>query len=200
MEYFKPKTRSYSVYLSLLAVLTALTTVATIIIAIPFPTSTGYLNFGDVLVMLSGLLLGPIGGFLAGGIGSAMGDVALGYIHFAPITLVVKGCEGLIVGLLSIRVRTSKTLTLYDVAGLILSSLIMLLGYFVAEVFLFGYAAALAELLTLNWIQVTVGSIITALIGPTTRGFLQQFLYTPENEILEDGRSAEFDAVPEQTT
>ncbi|TFG07216.1 ECF transporter S component [Candidatus Thorarchaeota archaeon] len=200
MEYFNPKTRSYSVYLSLVAILTGLTTVATIIIAIPFPTSTGFLNFGDAMVMLSGILLGPSGAFLAGGVGSAMGDIALGYVHFAPITLVVKGLEGLIVGLFSSRVRTSKTLKTWDIVGLILSSLAMLIGYFLAEVPLVGYEAALAELLTLNWIQVTVGSIIAALVGPITRGFLQESLYIPEDEILEEFEPSEFDAAPKQTT
>ena len=200
MEYFNPKTRSYSVYLSLLAILTGLTTVATIIIAVPFPTSTGFLNFGDAMVMLSGILLGPIGGFLAGGVGSAMGDIALGYVHFAPITLVVKGFEGLIVGLFSSRVRASKTIKTWDIAGLILSSVAMLTGYFLAEVPLVGYEAALAELLTLNWIQVTVGSIIAALVGPITRGFLHESLYIPEDEILEDFEPSEFDSAPKQTT
>ncbi|NHJ14137.1 MAG: ECF transporter S component [Candidatus Thorarchaeota archaeon] len=179
--------------------LTGLTTVATIIIAIPFPTSTGFLNFGDALVMLSGMLLGPAGGFLAGGIGSAMGDVALGYTHFAPITLVVKGSEGLIVGLFSTRVRGSKKLTLWDVVGLILSSLVMMCGYFLAEIPLVGYEAALAELLTLNWIQVTVGSIIAAIVGPTARGFLQDFLYAPEDDSEGSTWRTEFDEAPQQS-
>jgi uncharacterized membrane protein len=164
--------------------MTALTTVATIIIAIPFPTSTGFLNFGDTFVMLSGLLLGPVGGFVAGGFGSAMGDVALSYIHFAPITLVVKGCEGMVVGIFSYRVRESDRLTPFDLAGLVLASVVMLSGYFVAEFIMFGFEVALAELIALNWIQVTVGAIITAIVGPLIRGFLRGFLYEPEDTTL----------------
>lgn len=175
--------------MALLVVLTALTTAATIIIAIPFPTSTGFLNFGDALVMLSGLLLGPLGGFFAGGIGSAMGDIALGYFHFAPITFVVKGCEGMIVGLASRKVGMVNRITRLDVVGLIAASLVMMFGYFIAEIFLFlvleypflvALGAAFAELITLNWIQVTAGSIITALAGPPTRGFLRDYIYEPE--------------------
>ena len=175
--------------MALLAVLTALTTAATIIIAIPFPTSTGFLNFGDALVMLSGLLLGPLGGFFAGGVGSAMGDVALGYMHFAPITFVVKGCEGMIVGFASRKAGMINRLTKMDVAGLIVASLAMMFGYFIAEIFLFLFmeytflvalGAAFAELITLNWIQVTAGSIITALAGPVIRGFLRDYIFEPE--------------------
>ena len=176
--------------MALLVVLTALTTAATIIIAIPFPTSTGFLNFGDALVMLSGLLLGPLGGFFAGGVGSAMGDIALGYFHFAPITFVVKGCEGMIVGFASRRVGMVNRLTKTDIAGLVTASLVMMFGYFIAEIFLFiilGYSllvavgAAFAELITLNWIQVTAGSIIAALAGPVIRGFLRDYIYEAES-------------------
>ncbi len=184
MEFFKPKIRSNTIFVALLAVLTALTTIATIIIAIPFPTSTGFLNFGDALVMLSGLLLGPVGGFIAGGVGSAMGDVVLGYVHFAPITFVVKGCEGLVMGLFSSRARAASFLKGWDVVGLVASSLVMMIGYFLAEIPLVGYGAALAELVTLNWIQVTVGSIIAAIVGPVARSFLKDSLYIFENHDL----------------
>ena len=114
-------------YIVLLAIMTALTTVATIVFVIPIPLSTGFFNLGDALVMLSGVVLGPIGGLIAGGVGSAMGDVALGYIHFAPITLVVKGFEGFFVGLLSIRtVRSLNRMSKWDFAGVLIGAFVML--------------------------------------------------------------------------
>jgi len=175
---------------ALLVILTALTTAATMIIVVPFPTSTGFLNFGDALVMLSGLLLGPLGGFFAGGVGSAVADVTLGYIQFAPITFVVKGCEGMIVGLASRQVGMTSRLTKLDIVGLVVASLVMMLGYFIGEIFLFvlldysflvALGVAFAELITLNWIQVTAGSIITATVGPAIRGFLRDYIYETES-------------------
>jgi len=160
------------------------------IIVVPFPTSTGFLNFGDALVMLSGLLLGPLGGFFAGGVGSAVADVTLGYIQFAPITFVVKGCEGMIVGLASRQVGMTSRLTKLDIVGLVVASLVMMLGYFIGEIFLFvlldysflvALGVAFAELITLNWIQVTAGSIITATVGPAIRGFLRDYIYETES-------------------
>ncbi len=189
MELFRPRTRNTALFVALLAVLTALTTVATIVIAIPFPTSSGFLNFGDALVMLSGLLLGPLGGFFAGGVGSAMGDMTLGYLQFAPITFVVKGCEGMIVGLASRQVGMTNRLTKLDIVGLVAASLVMMFGYFIGEIFLFllldltflaALGAAFAELITLNWIQVTAGSIITAVAGPAIRGFLRDYIFEAE--------------------
>jgi uncharacterized membrane protein len=157
----------------LTAVFAALTTVATVVIAVPIPMTGGYLNFGDAMVMVSGMLLGPMGGLLAGGIGSAMGDVALGYVHFAPITFVVKGLEGLVVGVFSARASRMMRITLTDTVGLVLAAGVMMLGYMFFETILFGFPAALAELLTANWIQVTVGAIIAGTIGPILRLYLR---------------------------
>ncbi len=154
-----------------LAIMTSLTTVTTILIQIPFQSTTGYLNFGDVMVMISGFVLGPVGGFIAGGVGSMMGDVALGYVHFAPITLVIKGMEGYLVGLFTRRSK-SQLLRPWDVVGIILGAIAMLAGYYLAETAMFGAAAAMAELVSVNIFQVTVGGAVSAAIGPQIRGFV----------------------------
>lgn len=81
------------------AMLTALTCVATMVIQIPSGT-TGYKNLGDCFVLLSGWLLGPIYGTLAGGIGSAMADLLTGYYHYIPGTLIVKGASAFVAAIL----------------------------------------------------------------------------------------------------
>ena len=50
------------------------------------------------MIYLAALLYGPIVGGFAGGVGSALADLYLGYPHYAPATLIVKACEGYIVG------------------------------------------------------------------------------------------------------
>lgn len=168
---------SIALFVALIAIFSALTTVATILFVIPIPSTIGYFNLGDALVMLSGILLGPIGGFIAGGVGSAMGDVALAYFAFAPFTFIIKGSEGLIVGLISRYSKRSRTPTPWDVLALILGSIVMLSGYYIAEVVFLGIApmAAFLELVAFNSIQVIAGSIISLLIGPMLRGFLHNY-------------------------
>ena len=83
----------------LTALLAALTCVATMIIQIPSPMN-GYVNLGDCFVLLSGWLLGPWLGFAASGIGSMLADIFLGYTHYAPGTLVIKGVVALVAALL----------------------------------------------------------------------------------------------------
>lgn len=86
------------------SVFTALTFVITVVFSAYIPSTRGYFNFGEVGVYLSGLLGGPLVGVMAGGIGSMLADLALGYAYFAPGTLVIKGIEGGIVGLIGRKI------------------------------------------------------------------------------------------------
>ena len=170
---------SPTIYIVLIALMTALTTVATVVFIIPFPSTTGYFNLGDAMVMISGILLGPIGGLVAGGVGSAMGDVALNFLPFAPITLAVKGGEGLVVGMISRYAKSGKKISPWDIFGVLLGSIIMLAGYFVGEVMVLGISSGLAllELITINSIQVIMGSIVALIVGPMLRNFLQNYTF-----------------------
>ncbi|MHA2601258.1 MAG: ECF transporter S component [Candidatus Thorarchaeota archaeon SMTZ1-83] len=181
MEYFASRTSNTSLYVALLAIMAALTTVATAVLVVPFPSTQGYFNLGDSLVMISGFLLGPIGGFFAGGVGSAMADVVLGFPGYAPITFIAKGLEGLAVGLLSFRTSRSRKISAWDILGLLLGSAAMLLGYLLGEMFILGYTfeVAVLELITINSIQVITGSIATVLVGPLLRVYLRDVLYEP---------------------
>ena len=49
----------------------------------------------------------------------------------------------------------------------------MLAGYFVAEAILIGMVVAIGELVTVNLAQVTIGGLVTLLIGPTIRSYLR---------------------------
>lgn len=118
----------------IVAALTALSAITTMVIRIPIPATTGYFNIGDVFVILSGLWLGPIGGLLVGGIGPTIAD-AIGYPIFIPATLVTKGLEGLVVGLIAMRAKDTS-IKRRTVAAFI-GGLIIVIGYFVFEAFIY---------------------------------------------------------------
>jgi uncharacterized membrane protein len=160
--------------------------VATLTLIVPFPTTSGYFNLGDVLVMMSGFLLGPVGGFIAGGCGSAIADMLVAPAY-APITLVTKGLEGMFVGLFSAKTLRDTHIRIWDVVGVILASCAMMLGYLLGEMFMLNYSfgAALAELVTVNSIQVIVGSLVTLSIGPVIRTYFRGMTYDGESS-LED--------------
>lgn len=140
----------------LAALFSALTVVITLLFRMPIPYGQGYLNFGDVIVLLSGFIMGPLSGFWVGSIGSALADIMAGYAIYAPITFLVKGLEGLVGGWLFMRTR--RTLLPGIVGGII-----MALGYMLGDWFLFGIAAAIAAL-PLNLLQGFVGALGASLL------------------------------------
>lgn len=152
----KPRTKHNTLILATrVAVMSALVAVATLIIQIPNPATRGYINFGDTMVFISALTFGPAVGGLAGGIGSAIADVASGYGYFSPFTLVIKGVEGVLAGLLSRRTKTWRDIVAVTVAGAE-----MVVGYFVAEFFALQLGWAALTEVPGNISQVLVGAVI----------------------------------------
>jgi uncharacterized membrane protein len=82
------------------AVSTAFVCVATIVFSVYVPSTEGFFNIGESMVFLTALLFGPYIGAFAGGVGSMLADLLLGYPFYAPATLVIKACEGYVVGFL----------------------------------------------------------------------------------------------------
>ena len=114
------------------AVLAALSCVATMVVQIPSPMN-GFVNLGDCFVLLSGWLLGPWWGAAAGGIGSMLADLLLGYGHYAPGTLIIKGAMALVAALIF---KAFKKNTAGALVGGVAAEVVMVAGYF-------GYAALL---------------------------------------------------------
>lgn len=152
--------------LALLALFMALVAVATMIVRIPIPQTTGYMNLGDSIVLLSGIFFGPALGFMAGGIGSALADIFGGYYQWAPWTLFIKGVEASIMGLSvkHLKINTRKASFLV-VVFFILSSAWMVFGYYVTEVFMYDQKAALAEV-PANLLQAGGSVILATLLLP----------------------------------
>lgn len=95
------KMLSLTKQLSIMGVFTALVCIATISFTVYVPSTKGFFNIGETMVYTAALLFGPLVGAFAGGVGSMLADVFLGYYYYAPATLIIKALEGLIVGFLS---------------------------------------------------------------------------------------------------
>jgi len=184
MEYFRPAGKNSAVNVALLAIMTALATITTLVLTVPYPVTSGYFNLGDTIVMLGGFILGPIGGFIVGGFGSALADMIVAPIY-APITLVVKGFEGMAVGYFSSKTLKTIRLSKWDITGVLVAAVIMLVGYLIGEFLLWGFEAAVAELVVINLGQVTAGAIVALLIGPTIRSYLRTTNFRPSGDSSE---------------
>ena len=91
--------------------MTALITVATMVIAIPVPFTNGYIHMGDSMIFLAVLILGWKYGAFAAGVGSALADIFLGYVHWAPWTLCIKALMAVVMGLIIQKCMKNKKFT-----------------------------------------------------------------------------------------
>lgn len=144
---------------------TAIVTVMTIFLKIPLPKTSGYINLGDTAIFVCAYTLGGIPAMLAGGLGSAIADLALGYTLFAPFSLAIKGAEGLIAGLLIKLFKKhlkGKVLLLVTYLSFILAGLEMVTGYFFTSWILFNLEIATLEV-PMNLVQMAVSICLSSI-------------------------------------
>lgn len=144
------------------SMLAALCCVATMIIKIPSPLK-GYLNLGDCIVLLSGWILSPAFGFLAAGVGSALADGFSGYVTYAPATFVIKGIMAPITYFVFKTLRNKIGNLLSRIISGIVAEIIMILGYFVFEGFLYGFIPSIVNI-PANAMQGLAGIILGTII------------------------------------
>lgn len=153
------------------ALLAALVCVSTLLIQIPSPMN-GYINLGDCFVLLSGWILGPVWGFMAGGLGSALADLLSGYSYYAPGTLLIKGAVALSAALLGVLLQKSllrgigqkRRLSLACALSGVAGECIMVLGYFIYAGWILGSGLAAAMSIPGNLIQGCVGILSAVLL------------------------------------
>ncbi len=134
VEILMPRIKSKFAETAVVAALTALTAVTTMLVRVPIPATNGYFNIGDVFIILAGLWLGPRAGFITGAFGSAIAD-AIGFPAYIPATFIVKGFEGWITGIIA-RNSDSGSL-LRPVMAAFAGGLSMVAGYYLFEAFIY---------------------------------------------------------------
>ncbi|MBE5739363.1 MAG: ECF transporter S component [Clostridiales bacterium] len=134
--------------LAFTALFAALCCIGTLIIAIPLPN--GYFNMGDTFVLLSGWCLGPIYGSIAAGIGSVLADIISGYTLYALPTLFIKGVDALIAymvwAFLKKIIKREELDFLPRSISALLGEAVMVVGYFLFELVLYGFGGAILAL------------------------------------------------------
>ena len=154
--------------ISITAIFAAFTCGMTLLFPFLFPQ--GFINIGDLAVMITALLFGPIIGLISGGIGPMFADFILGYPQTAFFTLVIKMLEGFLVGLIANPRRHYRDLSVRDIMGVIAGGLTMVFGYFIVELYIFRDPGWAFGELPLNFIvQFGIGAIGSLLFVKTSR-------------------------------
>ena len=121
--------------------------------AIPL-SANGYANLGDCFVIISGIVLGPYG-IAASALGSALCDIVLGFTYYAPATFIIKGIMATVAFLIC-GSKSNKSGFFRIILTAIICEIIMVMGYFTFEAFIYGTATAVADIIG-NRIQALVG-------------------------------------------
>lgn len=150
--------------ITLAALFAALTYVATSIIKIPTPGTGGYIHPGDAIVILSGILLGPVYGSLAAGIGSALSDLLGGYFLYVPATFIIKALTSAAVAVVYSKLPSGWFSSLKCALCGIISTIIVAAGYLGFELFIYGTGAIAS--VPANIIQGITGLIIASCLLP----------------------------------
>ena len=140
------------------AIMAALVCVATMLIQFPILATQGFFNVGDAMVIVASLTFGPIVGAIAGGLGSSLADFIGGWYVWVPFTLIIKGIEGFLAGWILSRGGEDRG-NLRLVLAWMIGGFEMVAGYFLVQVYMYGFSAALVEV-PFNFVQMTVSGVI----------------------------------------
>lgn len=123
------------------------------------PTAIGHINLGDLVILVSAYILGPLA-FVPAAIGSTLADLLAGYPQYAVATFLIKGIMGLVAGLLLKRNAQGKISLVRKLSVSFITELIMIAGYFAFESlpFMYGVEAALGSVIP-NGIQASAAIV-----------------------------------------
>ncbi len=142
-----------------IALLTALTYIAVSFINIPYGNG-GVIHLGDSMIFVAALLFGRKHAAISGAVGMTMFDLFSPYAIWAPYTFVVKAVMGLIVGSIAYSKGSKGESLLKNIAGMLLAGVWMVIGYYAAEVLIYGNMLAPMASVPGNVIQFSAGAAI----------------------------------------
>lgn len=161
---FLPTTRTKAIVINALFIALTLVATALINIRLPIMGNGGLIHLGNVPLFVAAMIYGKKTGAIAGAFGMGLSDVISGWAIWSPFTFIIVGAIGFVVGLISEKVPGNRYLV--NTLAVILALIIKIVGYYFAEVILYG-----------NWIQpfgsipgnvmqiVIAGIIVVPLVG-----------------------------------
>lgn len=121
---------------------------------IAVPSGIGYVNSGDIAVILGAFILSPAQATIAAGLGSALADLINGYAIYVPATFVIKACMALCAHFIKkwlVRMHTKDVIAATVAA--VCAELVMAFGYISYEWTVMGYGAAALAGVWGNFVQ-----------------------------------------------
>ena len=147
-------------FLTITAAFVALTYIFTAFINVKLPIAAngGLIHLGNVPLFIGAILFGK----KTGGIGMGLFDLLSGWTLWAPFTLVIVGIMGFTVGKLTEDHR-HQNMKWYVIA-IAAACVIKVVGYYIAEVIIYGNPLAPVSSIPGNLVQIGVAAIIVLVV------------------------------------
>ena len=157
--------RSAAGSIAQVALFIALTFVLTLI-CIPGPRG-GFVHFGNIPAFTAAIILKRKSGWIPGAVGMTLYDLAGGFLIWAPFTFVIRMLMGIV---LSSAVKDTEGRSAgRNAFGMLLSSAVMIAGYYAAEMIIYGNPVSPVMSIPGNVIQLAIGIAGTLLVVPAIR-------------------------------
>lgn len=145
----------------------ALTFVATgfINIRLPIAANGGLVHLGNVPLFLAAIIYGKRTGALAGSFGMALFDLMGGWVLWAPFTFVTVGLMGYAVGAITEKHHGFR----WNVLAIAVACIIKIVGYYIAEVIIYGNWLAPVTSIPGNLVQIGVAAVLVLPIAEVVR-------------------------------
>lgn len=147
-------------FLTVTALFIALTYVFTafINVRLPIAANGGLIHLGNVPLFICAILFGKKSGAIAGGVGMGLFDLLSGWTAWAPFTFIIVAVMGFAVGAI-----TEKHHGLgWD--ALAIAAIIKVVGYYIAEIIIYGNWLAPMASVPGNLVQIGVAAVIVLII------------------------------------
>lgn len=141
------------------AIFTAIILFSTMLIKFSTGLGEGYIHFGDCFIYLSACILPFPYCIIAGALGGALADILGSFAIWAIPTAIIKILIALPFALICKKYKSNKILNKKTALMPIISGIITILGYFVAECVLYSVASATLSIIG-NTIQAIASGIL----------------------------------------
>lgn len=151
--------RSKTLEITMAALFIALTYVATAFINVRIPflaANGGLIHLGNIPLFVAAAIYGKRTGALAGAFGMGLFDLTSGWVSWAPFTFVICG----LIGYAFAAVAGKKAGKARLVLAVFVAAAIKVVGYYIAEIVLYGSFVAPVTSIPGNLVQIFVAGLI----------------------------------------
>lgn len=148
------------------AMMTALVLVFTMFINIrlPFVGNGGLIHLGNVPLFIAAIVFGKRTGAICGALGMGLFDLISGWTAWAPFTFVIVGLMGYSIGKISEKKQGNSFV--WNLIAMLVALVIKIVGYYFAEVILFGNWIVPFGSVPGNLVQIVLAMVISLPLVP----------------------------------